>query len=281
MRKISVLKIKDEIRQACESLVCDYPPDVLEALKSGYESEERANSRKVIEMLQKNAEIAKEERLPICQDTGMVSVYLTVGQEVCFIDGSLKEAINQGVKEGYEKYLLRKSMVKDPLFERINTKDNTPALIFIEMTEGDKCYLELTAKGFGSENMSRLKMLKPSDGVNGVKEFVLDTVKRAGPNACPPIVVGIGIGGSFDYAPYLAKKALLRDLHSSNPNERYKALEDELLMEINKLDIGPLGLKGKTTALKVMIEEYPTHIAGLPCAISICCHVLRHIRLEF
>lgn len=231
-----------------------------------------------MDMLLKNADIAKNEHIPICQDTGMVSVYLTIGQDIHFFNGNLKKAINEGVRIGYENNYLRKSIVDDPLFERKNTTDNTPALIYMDIVEGEDLVVEVSAKGFGSENMSKIKMCKPSDGYEGVKDFIVDTIISAGPNACPPMIVGVGIGGSFDYAPFLAKRALLRPLDESNSDVRYKNLEDEILTIVNKSNIGPLGLKGKTTALKIQIEQAPTHIAGLPVAVSICCHASRHVR---
>ncbi len=278
MREISVNVIKDIIKDSCLSLSCVYPEDVYKSLVKGYEEEVDTNAKIAMNMLIDNAKIAKEESIPICQDTGMVSVFLSVGQEVHLVDGDVNEAINEGVRQGYEKYYLRKSIVNDPLFERKNTKDNTPVIIHTKIIPGDNIILDISTKGFGSENMSSIKMCKPSDGIEGVKQFIIDTIKTAGPNACPPMVVGVGIGGSFDYAPILSKKALLRPLDESNSDDRYKALEDELLIETNNLNIGPLGLKGKTTALKIQIEHAPTHIAGLPVAISICCHASRHLR---
>lgn len=280
MREIKVEEIEKKIEEACLQLVCNYPDDVFNALKKGYENEVLPSSKKVLSVLIKNASLAKEKHVPVCQDTGMVSAYVTLGQNVK-ITGNLKQAINNGVSKGYTKYSLRKSIVKDPLFNRINTGDNTPVLIFVDVVEGDIFNISLSAKGFGSENTSRIKMMKPSDGAEGVKAFVLECVKLAGPNACPPMVIGVGIGGSFDYAPYLAKKALLRDFDVINEDENYRLLEEEILTLINESNIGPMGLKGKTTALKVMIETFPTHIAGLPCAVSICCHISRHIKLEF
>lgn len=281
MKKINFDLIVERIKNACLKLSSEYPKDVYDKLKNGYLNEDTDRSRKVMGILLENAEISKTNKVPICQDTGMVSAYVSIGKNVVIDGGSLNDAINKGVSLGYKNYFLRKSIVCDPLFDRVNTKDNTPVLIYVDINEGDKLEIILTAKGFGSENMSKMTMLKPSDGKSGVKDFVIETIKLAGPNACPPIVVGIGIGGNFEYAPFLAKKALLRDLNTQNTDERYAEFEQELLEEINNLNIGPLGLKGKTTALKVMIEHYPTHIAGLPCAVSICCHALRHVKLEF
>ena len=213
--------------------------------------------------------------MPICQDTGMACVFIDIGQDVHITGGSLEEAINEGVRQGYAEGFLRKSVVKDPL-HRVNTNDNTPALIYYNMVPGDKVKITVAPKGFGSENMSRIAMLKPSDGLEGVKNFVLETVRMAGPNPCPPIVIGIGIGGSFDKAAYLAKKALIRPVNENNTDEFYGNLEKELLEEVNKIGIGPQGFGGKTTALALNIETYPTHIAGLPVAVNINCHATRH-----
>ena len=213
--------------------------------------------------------------MPICQDTGMACVFVDIGQDVHITGGSLEEAINEGVRQGYAEGFLRKSVVKDPI-HRVNTNDNTPALIYYNMVPGDKVKITVAPKGFGSENMSRIAMLKPSDGLEGVKNFVLETVRMAGPNPCPPIVIGIGIGGSFDKAAYLAKKALIRPVNENNTDEFYGNLEKELLEEVNKIGIGPQGFGGKTTALALNIETYPTHIAGLPVAVNINCHATRH-----
>ena len=217
--------------------------------------------------------------MPICQDTGMACVFVEVGQEVHIVGGLLQDAINEGVRRGYEEGFLRKSVVKDPI-NRVNTKDNTPAIIYYDIVPGDKIKITVAPKGFGSENMSRIKMLKPSDGLQGVKDFIIETVKLAGPNPCPPIVIGIGIGGTFDKAAYLAKKALIRPLNKRNDEKFYSDLEEELLETINKLGIGPQGFGGKTTALGLNIETYPTHIAGLPVAVNINCHATRHKERE-
>jgi fumarate hydratase subunit alpha len=227
-------------------------------------------------MLLENAEIAARESIPICQDTGLVTVYVQAGQEVHFTGGSLQKAIQQGVAESYTQNYLRASAVKDPLFDRSNTKDNTPALVYCDITEGDAVKIEITAKGFGSENMSRLAMLKPAEGLEGVKKFVIETIRLAGPNACPPMIVGVGVGGTFDYSAYLAKRALLRPISEGNPDPQYRALEEELAEKANALGIGPMGLHGRTTVLKISILSAPTHIAGLPCAVNICCHACRH-----
>ena len=231
--------------------------------------------KKILSQLEENMEIAEREQIPICQDTGMAVVFIKIGQEVHITGGSLEDAINQGVREGYTEGYLRKSVVKDPLI-RENTKDNTPAIIHYEIIPGDKVEITVAPKGFGSENMSRVCMLKPADGIEGVKNAVIETVKLAGPNACPPVVVGVGIGGTFEKCALLAKKALTRDINSESSIEYVAELENELLDEINNLNIGPGGLGGKITALGVNIETYPTHIAGLPVAINMCCHVNRH-----
>ena len=217
--------------------------------------------------------------MPVCQDTGMACVFVEVGQEVHIVGGLLQDAINEGVRKGYDEGFLRKSVVKDPI-NRVNTKDNTPAIIYYDIVGGNKIKITVAPKGFGSENMSRIKMLKPSDGVNGVKDFVLETVKLAGPNPCPPIVIGVGIGGTFDKAAYLAKKALIRPINKNNDEKFYSDMENELLESINELGIGPQGFGGKTTALGVNIEVYPTHIAGLPVAVNINCHATRHKERE-
>ena len=219
------------------------------------------------------------ENKPICQDTGMACVFLEIGQDVHIIGGLLEDAINEGVRRGYDEGFLRKSVVKDPI-NRINTKDNTPAIIYYDIVEGDTFHITLAPKGFGSENMSRIKMLKPSDGLQGVKDFIIETIKLAGPNPCPPIVIGVGIGGTFDKAAYLSKKALIRPLNVRNKDEFYSNLEKELLEDINNLGIGPQGFGGKTTAIGLNIETYPTHIAGLPVAVNINCHATRHKERE-
>jgi fumarate hydratase subunit alpha len=233
----------------------------------------------VLDKILVNADIAATERMPMCQDTGMTCVFIEIGQDVHIIGGSLEDAINSGVAAGYEEGYLRKSVVKDPL-NRINTKDNTPAVIYYDIVTGDKFKITVAPKGFGSENMSQIKMLKPSDGLKGVKEFILKVVKEAGPNPCPPIVVGVGIGGTFDKAANLAKRAAVREINKVNSNPYYADLEKELIEEINKLGIGPQGFGGKTTALGINIETYPTHIAGLPVAVNINCHAARHAKAE-
>ncbi len=278
MREINVSKITDAVCDMCISANCNLNPDIKSALKNGLASETSQVAKAMLEDILKNAEIAKCEAMPICQDTGMAIVFLKVGQEVHFTGGSLCDAINEGVRQGYEKGYLRKSVVKDPI-RRDNTGDNTPAIIHTEITEGDKVEITIAPKGFGSENMSAIKMLKPSDGAEGIVNFVVETVKSAGGNPCPPIVVGVGIGGSFEKAALLAKSALLRDIDTQNPDPSYADMEAELLEKINILGIGPQGFGGKTTALGVNIETFPTHIAGMPCAVNISCHVTRHTKV--
>ena len=277
MREIEAAQLVPLISDACGHMAVYYQPDVYQSLKDA-RSQETGISAQVMDILLENADVAVREHLPICQDTGLVTAYVTLGQDI-HIDGSLVENIQKGVSQGYTKNHLRASAVDDPLFARHNTGDNTPAIIYTNVVEGDTFQIDLMAKGFGSENMSALKMLKPAEGLDGVKQFVLDTIKAAGPNACPPMVVGVGIGGTFDYSAYLAKKALLRPLSQSNPDPQYADLEQQLLREANKLNIGPMGLHGHTTVLKVQAEYYPTHIAGLPCAVNICCHACRHERI--
>lgn len=277
MREIEAAQLVPLISDACGHMAVYYQPDVYQSLKDA-RSQETGISAQVMDILLENADVAVREHLPICQDTGLVTAYVTLGQDI-HINGSLVENIQKGVSQGYTKNHLRASAVDDPLFARHNTGDNTPAIIYTNVVEGDTFQIDLMAKGFGSENMSALKMLKPAEGLDGVRQFVLDTIKAAGPNACPPMVVGVGIGGTFDYSAYLAKKALLRPLSQSNPDPHYADLEQQLLREANKLNIGPMGLHGHTTVLKVQTEYYPTHIAGLPCAVNICCHACRHERI--
>lgn len=276
MREIETSLIVDTLEKMCIDANCLLNSDVETALKKGLECEECDIPKDVLSNIIKNAEIAKNEYVPICQDTGMAVVFLKIGQDVHIVGGLLKDAINEGVRRGYDKGYLRKSVVKDPV-RRGNTGDNTPAVIHTEIVEGDGFEITIAPKGFGSENMSAVKMLKPSDGLDGVIDFVVDTVKNAGGNPCPPLVVGVGIGGTFEKVAYLAKSALLRDVDSKNPDPYYAELEETLLDKINKLDIGPQGFGGKTTALGVNIETFPTHIAGMPCAVNINCHVTRHL----
>ena len=276
VREVDTEKVREAVAAACEEMAYHYSPDILAKLHQAKEEEVGQRSRQAMEMLVENAEIAASEHIPICQDTGLVTVYVHAGQDVRFINGSLKEAIQQGVAKGYTESFLRASVVADPLFERRNTGNNTPAVIYCDIEEGDHVRIELTAKGFGSENMSRIKMLKPAEGIEGAREFVLETIRLAGPNACPPMVVGVGIGGTFDYSAFLAKRALLKGTGESHPDARYQDLERQWLKDANRLKIGPMGLHGKTTVLSLHIETAPTHIAGLPCAVNICCHACRH-----
>lgn len=278
MREIHVDKITNTISNMVQNINFNYPIDIEERLKKAIDNETSEIGKRTLELLMENAKIAKEEHLPICQDTGMVIVFLKIGQEVHFVGGSLKEAINKGVRNGYKEGYLRKSIVEDPLFERKNTEDNTPCIIYSEIVDGEEVEITVGCKGFGSENMSTLTMLKPAEGINGVKESVLNAIKNAGGNACPPMVVGVGIGGTFDYAAMLAKKATLRDCDIPNEHPQFAKLEKELLEEANILNIGPQGLKGDTSVLAVNIEYFPTHIAGLPCAVNISCHATRHCK---
>lgn len=279
MRELDVKQITAAVSELCIKVNHKLSEDMEECLRVCRETEKSGLGKQIFEQLGENLKISEEENIPICQDTGMVVVFIEVGQEVHFVGGSIEDAINEGVRKGYEEGYLRKSVVKDPL-ARENTKDNTPAVVHYSIVPGDKVRLTIAPKGFGSENMSKVCMLKPADGVEGVKAAVVQAVREAGPNACPPVVVGVGIGGTFEKCALLAKKALTRDVRSHNKDEHISALEDELLAEINNLGIGPAGLGGSTTALGVNIETFATHIAGLPVAINICCHVNRHASVE-
>lgn len=273
MKNIDAKVIEDTVARLCIEANLRLPPDVINAIESAEKAEPWDGAKRILSLLGDNVRIASEKTLPVCQDTGMACVFVELGQDV-HIDGDFEEAVNNGVRRGYGEGYLRKSVVCDPL-RRVNTGDNTPALLTVKLTRGDKMRITVMPKGFGSENMSALKMLKPADGVEGVKNFVLETVEKAGANPCPPIIVGVGIGGSFDKAAYLAKHALLRPVNEPNPDEYYAALERELLDKINALGIGPQGFGGKTTALAVLIEAMPTHVAGLPVAVNISCHATR------
>ena len=275
MRIIHTEEIISNIRQMCIEANHMLTPDMQKALECAVTDEKSPIGQKVLGQLQDNLQIAQEDTIPICQDTGMAVVFLEIGQDVHFEGGSLTDAINEGVRQGYVDGYLRKSVVKDPLI-RENTKDNTPAVIHYDLVPGDKVKITVAPKGFGSENMSRIFMLKPADGIEGVKNAILTAVKDAGPNACPPMVVGVGIGGTFEKCALLAKKALTRPVHERSSIPYVKELEEEMLTTINRLGIGPGGLGGSTTALAVNIDTYPTHIAGLPVAVNICCHVNRH-----
>lgn len=274
MREILIKEIEEAVRELCIESNYFLSKDVLDKIIQGSVEEDSLIGKDVLDKLIQNVYIARNEEMPICQDTGMAVVFLEIGQEV-HINGDLEEGINNGVRRGYKDGFLRKSVVGDPI-KRINTKDNTPAIIYYNIVKGDKIKITVAPKGFGSENMSRIKMLKPSDGLQGVIDFVIETVEIAGPNPCPPIVVGVGIGGTFEKVAYLSKKALIRSLDDRNEDPFYRDLEENLLNKINKLGIGPAGFGGKTTALAVNVEVYPTHIAGLPVAVNINCHATRH-----
>lgn len=275
MREVNVSIITDNIKEMCIEANHFLTDDIKNVFENAVKNEESALGKQVLGQLEENLKIAGEDMIPICQDTGMAVVFINVGQDVHLTGGDITEAINEGVRRGYVDGYLRKSVVRDPIY-RENTKDNTPAVIHFNIVPGDKVDITVAPKGFGSENMSRVFMLKPADGIEGVKEAILTAVKDAGPNACPPMVVGVGIGGTFEKCAYLAKKALTRDLNEESPVEYVRDLEKEMLEKINKLGIGPGGLGGTQTALAINIETYPTHIAGLPVAVNICCHVNRH-----
>lgn len=279
MRTIQVEKVTQAIKEMCIEANHYLAPDMEYAMKRATEQEESPLGKQILGQLQENLKIAGEDRIPICQDTGMAVVFAEVGQDVHFEGGSLEEAIQEGIRRGYVEGYLRKSVVKDPLI-RENTKDNTPGIIHYSIVEGDGLTLTVAPKGFGSENMSRVFMLKPADGIEGVKDAILTAVKDAGPNACPPMVVGVGIGGTFEKCALMAKKALTREVGSHSEIPYVKEMEEELLDRMNKTGIGPGGLGGTTTVLAVNILTYPTHIAGLPVAVNICCHVNRHAKRE-
>ncbi|MBA4688376.1 MAG: fumarate hydratase [Candidatus Galacturonibacter soehngenii] len=276
IREINVNEVTECIKEMCIEANHFLSNDMDLKMREAVKEEESIVGKQILNQLQDNLKIAGEEMIPICQDTGMAVIFMEIGQNVHFIEGDLNEAINEGVRLGYQQGYLRKSVVKDPI-ERENTKDNTPAIIHYEIVSGDKVKITVAPKGFGSENMSRIFMLKPSDGIEGVKAAVITAVKDAGPNACPPMVIGVGIGGTFEKCALLAKKALVKDITKHSDIAYVKQLEIDLLREINQLGIGPGGLGGKMTALAVNVETYPTHIAGLPVAVNICCHVNRHI----
>lgn len=275
MREIEIKIIEDKVRDLCIEANYFVGKDIKDALCKAKKNEPYKIAEDILDKIIINDEIASNEKMPMCQDTGMACVFLEIGQDVHFVGGLLEDAINNGVRRGYEEGYLRKSVVRDPI-DRVNTKDNTPAIVYYNIVEGDKVKITVAPKGFGSENMSRIGMLKPADGIEGVKKFIIETVKLAGPNPCPPMVIGVGIGGTFDKAAYLAKKALLRPIDVRNKNKFYEELEEELLIKVNELGIGPQGFGGKTTALGLNIETYPTHIAGLPVAVNINCHATRH-----
>lgn len=276
IRTIRVEEITKNIKEMCIEANHFLSPDMAEAMKCAEKNEEAPLGKQILEQLQENLKIAGEDMIPICQDTGMAVVFLEIGQDVHLEGGALEDAVNEGVRQGYVEGYLRKSVVGDPLI-RENTKDNTPAVLHTRIVDGDQVKIKVAPKGFGSENMSRVFMLKPAEGIEGVKDAVLTAVKDAGPNACPPMVVGVGIGGTFEKCALMAKEALTREVGSQSEIEYVKELEEELLTKINSLGIGPGGLGGTTTALAVNINTYPTHIAGLPVAVNICCHVNRHV----
>ena len=276
IRTIRVEEITKNIKEMCIEANHFLSPDMAEAMKCAEKNEEAPLGKQILEQLQENLKIAGEDMIPICQDTGMAVVFLEIGQDVHLEGGALENAVNEGVRQGYVEGYLRKSVVGDPLI-RENTKDNTPAVLHTRIVDGDQVKIKVAPKGFGSENMSRVFMLKPAEGIEGVKDAVLTAVKDAGPNACPPMVVGVGIGGTFEKCALMAKEALTRKVGSHSEIEYVKELEEELLTKINSLGIGPGGLGGTTTALAVNINTYPTHIAGLPVAVNICCHVNRHV----
>ena len=277
MRTINAEEITKNIKEMCMQVNIDLSDDVKEAVLLAKEKEESPIGRQILGQLEENMQIAKSEQIPICQDTGMTVVFLKIGQDVHIEGGYVEDAVNEGIRQGYKEGYLRKSVVGDPII-RENTKDNTPGIIHYEIVPGDKLEITVAPKGFGSENMSRIFLLKPADGIEGVKQAIIQTVKEAGPNACPPMIIGVGIGGTFEKCALLAKKALTRDLNICSSVPYVKELEEEMLEKVNNLGIGPGGLGGRITAIGLNIETYPTHIAGLPVAVNICCHVNRHIR---
>ena len=277
MRNVHVSEITRNIKEMCIEANHFLSEDMSAAMKNAVQTEESPLGKQILNQLQENLQIAGEDMIPICQDTGMAVVFLKVGQDVHFVGGNVEDAVNEGVRQGYEQGYLRKSVVGDPI-ERINTKDNTPAVIHCEIVDGEQIDITVAPKGFGSENMSRVFMLKPADGLEGVKESILQAVREAGPNACPPMVVGVGIGGTFEKCAQMAKHALTRDIEDKPGKQWVRDLEEDMLKRINQSGIGPGGLGGRVTALAVNIETFATHIAGLPLAVNICCHVNRHAR---
>lgn len=280
IRQIKAETVTQTVKQLF--LDCNYfiGKDIMTALEKARENEKSKVGKSVLTQIIENDKLAAKEEVPLCQDTGMAILFVEYGDKVVIEDGSFEDAVNEGVRQAYKDGYLRKSLVNDPVFDRLNTKDNTPAIIHTRIVKGDKIKITAGGKGFGSENMSAIKMLTPSYGIEGVKKFILDTVRTAGPNPCPPIVVGIGIGGTFERSAQLAKKATFRAIDTHNEDERYAKLEDELLESINKMGFGPAGLGGTTTAIGVNIETSPTHIAGMPVAVNICCHAARHASAE-
>lgn len=280
IRQIKAETVTQTVKQLF--LDCNYfiGKDIMTALEKARENEKSKVGKSVLTQIIENDKLAAKEEVPLCQDTGMAILFVEYGDKVVIEDGSFEDAVNEGVRQAYKDGYLRKSVVNDPVFDRLNTKDNTPAIIHTKIVSGDKIKITAGGKGFGSENMSAIKMLTPSYGIDGVKKFILDTVRTAGPNPCPPIVVGVGIGGTFERCAQLAKKATFRAIDTHNEDERYAKLEDELLESINKMGFGPAGLGGTTTAIGVNIETSPTHIAGMPVAVNICCHAARHASAE-
>lgn len=276
MRNIDTIKIKNAVKSLFIQSSYDIGERMLGILDKARENEENETARYVLDQIIENDHIARDDQVPMCQDTGIAVVFLEIGHEICFVGEPVEEAIDQGVREAYLEAYLRKSIVSDPLFIRQNTNDNTPAVIHYEFTRGNNIRITVAAKGFGSENMSQIRMMKPADGVAGVKSFVMECVRKAGSNPCPPIIVGVGIGGSFEKAAILSKKALTREIGELSVDKSYRELEIDLLNEVNSLGIGPAGLKGKTTCLAVHINHFPTHIAGMPVAVNIGCHAYRH-----
>ena len=276
MRTVSLQQVEEAVYDLFLEANYEIDPEIAQAVGDALNIETTAVGRAVLSQLRDNYDIARRERMAICQDTGLAIVFVDIGEEVAFEGGLLDDAVNRGVRRAYEEGFLRKSVVKDPLFDRTNTGDNTPAVIYPRFVPGDKVTLLGSAKGFGCENMSRTKMLVPGDGIDGVKDFILETIRIAGPNTCPPSLVGVGIGGTIDYAAMLSKRALLRPVGDTHPDARYAQLEQELLEKANQLGIGPGGYGGKMTALAVKIESYPTHIASIPVCVTMCCHASRH-----
>jgi fumarate hydratase subunit alpha len=280
MRTIDSTKITQAVKDLFIQANFDIGDSIFKTIEDSMDREKSQLGKSILEKIYENNSLAKRENIAICQDTGMSVVFIDIGQDVHITGMYLNDAINEGVRQAYQEGYLRKSVVKDPLFERVNTKDNTPAVIHTSIIPGDKIHIEVMPKGFGSENMSTLKMFAPSVGIEGVKQFIIESVEKAGPNACPPMIVGVGIGGTFEYASLMAKKAVLRGPDHPHHNLRYRELEEELLMKINKTGIGPAGLGGLTTAFAINIETYPTHIASIPVAINISCHASRHASIE-
>ena len=280
MRKVKASIIRETVKRLCIDSNIYLPADVVKALREALEREESPLGREILLDLIKNQEIAREDRVPLCQDTGFAVFFIELGQEVSIVEGSFTEAVQEGVRQGYKDGYLRKSIVEDPLFSRKNTKDNTPAVIHLSLVPGDRIRINFAPKGGGSENMSALAMLKPADGIEGIKNFVLDTVTKAGSNPCPPIIVGVGIGGTIEVTTLLAKKALLKEVGERHPDPAFAALEVELLKEINNLGIGPQGLGGRITALDLHINTFPAHIASMPVAVNLQCHAARHLEAE-